>query len=104
MTETQAPSFDGAMEEVALAYERVPFFRALMERAGLRPGDVRNPVDFRRIPATSKVDYRRNFPAGVLVKGASLNDPFVFRSQSSGTTGERLLTIAHNYLLAERMT
>jgi phenylacetate-CoA ligase len=104
MTEIQASSFDGAIEEVAQAYERVPFFRKLMEQAGLRPGDVRDPVDFRRIPVTSKVDYRRNFPAGVLVKGASLNDPFVYRSQSSGTTGERLLTIAHSYLLADRMT
>lgn len=104
MTEVQAPSFDGALEEVALAYERVPFFRALMEQAGLKPGDVRGSADFRRIPSTSKVDYRRNFPAGVLVEGASLSDPFVFRSQSSGTTGERLLTIAHNYLLADRMT
>jgi phenylacetate-CoA ligase len=104
MTETYAPSFDGAIEEVALAYEQVPFFRTLMERAGLRPGELSSPADFRRIPATSKVDYRRNFPAGVLVRGASLNDPFVFRSQSSGTTGERLVTIAHNYLLADRMT
>lgn len=104
MTELQESSFDGAIEEVAQAYERVPFFGKLMDKAGLRPGDVRSPTDFRRIPATSKVDYRRNFPAGVLVKGASLNDPFVYRSQSSGTTGERLLTIAHSYLLADRMT
>lgn len=100
----EAAGFDGALEEIALAYERVPFFRAHLDRAGLRPGEVRTPADFRGIPATSKVDYRRNFPTGVLTEGATLADPFVFRSQSSGTTGERLLTIAHSYALAERMT
>jgi phenylacetate-CoA ligase len=104
MTDTYQSSFAGALEEIAEAYERVPFFKGHMDAAGLRPGSVTTPADFRRIPATSKVDYRRNFPAGVLVRGAALSDPFVFRSQSSGTTGERLLTIAHSYTLAERMT
>ncbi len=97
-------SFAQAQEEVAGAYENVPFFRRHMDEAGLRPQDLRTPADFRRLPATSKVDYRRNFPAGVLVRGTTLSDPFVFRSQSSGTTGERLLTIAHTFALAERMT
>src|SRR6266516_7461430 len=97
-------AFSGAVEEVADAYDSVPFFQRHMDDAGLRPDDLRTPADFRRLPPTSKVDYRRNFPAGVLVRGATLNDPFVFRSQSSGTTGERLLTIAHTYALAERMT
>src|SRR4029450_5603225 len=97
-------SFSGAMEEVIEAYANVPFFRRHMEAAGLPPRDVRPPADFRRVPPPSKVDYRRNFPAGVLASGTTLNDPFVFRSQSSGTTGERLLTIAHTYTLAERMT
>lgn len=104
MGSTLTESFEGALEEVAEAYASVRFFRHLMDDAGLRPGDIGTPAEFRRVPPTSKVDYRRNFPAGVLVTGATLNDPFVFRSQSSGTTGERLLTIAHTYALAERMT
>lgn len=97
-------SFPAALDEVAAAYAGVPFFQRLMDEAGLRPRDLRTPAEFRQLPATSKVDYRRNFPAGVLMQGTTLNDPFVFRSQSSGTTGERLLTIAHTYALAERMT
>jgi phenylacetate-CoA ligase len=97
-------SFPGALEEVVEAYERVPFFRRHMDAAGIHPRDLDTPADFRRVPPTSKVDYRRNFPAGVLATGTTLNDPFVFRSQSSGTTGERLLTLAHTYTLAERMT
>jgi len=97
-------TFPSAQEEVAEAYENVSFFRRHMDDAGLHPRDLRTPADFRRLPATAKVDYRRNFPTGVLAKGATLSDPFVFRSQSSGTTGERLLTIAHTFDLAERMT
>ena len=97
-------SFAAAQEEVEGAYDSVAFFRKHMDDAGLQPGDLRTPADFRRLPPTSKVDYRRNFPSGVLTSGTTLSDPFVFRSQSSGTTGERLLTIAHTYALAERMT
>jgi phenylacetate-CoA ligase len=97
-------SFSGALEEIFEAYESVPFFRRHMDNAGLHPRDLHTPADLARVPPTSKVDYRRNFPAGVLAKGTTLNDPFVFKSQSSGTTGERLLTIAHTYTLAERMT
>jgi phenylacetate-CoA ligase len=54
------------------------------------------------VPATSKADYRRHFPAGVLVRGSSMADDFVFRSRSSGTTGERLVTLAHTFTLAQR--
>jgi phenylacetate-CoA ligase len=104
MSHASMASFPAALDEVAAAYDRVPFFRRLMDQADLRAHDLRTPAEFRLLPATSKVDYRRNFPAGVLMRGSTLNDPFVFRSQSSGTTGERLLTIAHTYALAERMT
>lgn len=104
MKEALTTSFAGALDEIAEAYENVPFFRRHMDQAGLRPGDTRTLADFRLIPATSKADYRRNFPAGVLMGGTTMRDALVFRSQSSGTTGERLLTIVHTYALAERMT
>lgn len=97
-------SFAGALEEIAEAYENVPFFRQHMDQAGLRPQDTRTLADFRLIPATNKAHYRRNFPAGVLMGGTTMRDPLIYRSQSSGTTGERLLTIVHTYTLAERMT
>jgi phenylacetate-CoA ligase len=95
-------SFEGAMSELALAYESVPFYRPHLDKAGLRPDDVRTPDDFRRVPATGKADYRRHFPAGVLTRGSTLADDFVFRSRSSGTTGERLVTLAHTFTLAQR--
>jgi phenylacetate-CoA ligase len=95
-------SFAGAVDELAAAYESVPFYGPHLDKAGLRPGDVRTPDDFRRVPATGKADYRRHFPAGVLTRGSTLADDFVFRSRSSGTTGERLVTLAHTFTLAQR--
>lgn len=104
MIQALTASFAGALDEIAQAYEHVPFFRQHMDKAGVRPQDTRTPAGFRLIPATSKADYRRNFPAGVLMDGTTMSDPLIYRSQSSGTTGERLLTIVHTYTLAERMT
>jgi phenylacetate-coenzyme A ligase PaaK-like adenylate-forming protein len=95
-------SFAGAVGELAVAYESVPFYGPHLDKAGLRPDDVRTPDDFRRVPATGKADYRRHFPAGVLTRGSTLADDFVFRSRSSGTTGERLVTLAHTFALAQR--
>lgn len=95
--------FAAVREEITFAYEHQPLWRDRMNRVGLRPADVTRPADLRRLPTTVKADYRTNFPAGVLVRGTSPNDPFVQRSQSSGTAGDRLLTVAHTHWLAERM-
>ncbi|WP_216207566.1 phenylacetate--CoA ligase family protein [Amycolatopsis aidingensis] len=102
ITEAFEASFAGAVDELAFAYREVPFYGPHLDAAGVRPAQVRSPADFRRVPATTKADYRRNFPAGVLVRGTKLADEFVFRSRSSGTTGERLVTLAHTFTLAER--
>jgi phenylacetate-CoA ligase len=96
-------SFQGALAEIAFAYERVPFFRTHVDAAGLAPSDIRTPEEFRRLPVTRKADYRRNFPQGVLASGKTLTEPLTLISQSSGTGGERLTTIAHTYSLADRM-
>ncbi|MEV2279123.1 hypothetical protein AB0I72_26420 [Nocardiopsis sp. NPDC049922] len=96
-------SFAGALSEISFAYENVPFYGDHLRAAGLRPEDVRTPEDLRRVPPTRKVDYRRNFPSGVLVKGKTLAEPLTLKSQSSGTGGERLTTISHTYALADRM-
>lgn len=103
MTAALEASFPQALEELANAYERVPFFGGHLDRAGLKPQEIRTPADFRRVPRTVKADYRRNFPAGVLMRGATMNDPFVFSSRSSGTAGDRLLTATHTFSLAERL-
>jgi phenylacetate-CoA ligase len=96
-------SFEGAVAETAFAYAKVPFFRSRLKAASINPAEIRSPEDFRRLPSTRKVDYRVNFPHGVLASGKTLKEPLALVSQSSGTGGDRLTTIAHTYSLADRM-
>ncbi|MET7751591.1 phenylacetate--CoA ligase family protein [Micromonospora sp. NPDC005367] len=94
--------FEAVRDEIAYAFERTVFFREHMEANGLRPQDITDPEDFRRIPPTSKAHYRRNYPAGVLAKGYTLSSPEVMRFQSSGTSGERLNSAILSFDLARR--
>jgi len=76
---------------------------AWRRRAGVSPSDVSTPSDLLRLPTTAKVDYRRNFSRGVLTASVEPNDPLVLRSQSSGTGGDRLVTLSYTYDLTHRM-
>jgi phenylacetate-CoA ligase len=89
-------------EEIDYAYRETKFFRKHMDDAGLAPGDIRTPLDFFRIPPTTKTHYRNNFPIGVLARGYSPQDPRLFRSQSSGTTEDRLVTLEAGILFFSR--
>jgi phenylacetate-CoA ligase len=41
------------------AFENVPFYRALFERAGLGPSDIKGVEDLHKIPITTKADLKR---------------------------------------------
>jgi phenylacetate-CoA ligase len=99
---TDSSIFEDVREEIAYAFDNTVFFREHMQAGRLRPEDIKDPEDFRRIPPTSKVHYRRNFPAGVLAKGYTLTSPNVMRFQSSGTSGDRLNSAILSYDLARR--
>lgn len=99
---SQAQQLDAVREEIVYAYRHTAFFHAHMQAHGLHPDDIRTLDDFRRIPPTSKAHYRRNFPAGVLAKGYTLNSPHVMRFQSSGTSGNRLNSAILSYDLSRR--
>ena len=45
-------------ETVLHAYEHAPATRRTMDDAGVRPGDVREPADLRKIPLTRKADLK----------------------------------------------
>ncbi|HBL18605.1 MAG TPA: phenylacetate--CoA ligase family protein [Elusimicrobia bacterium] len=94
--------FAAAQDEIAYAYERMPFFRRHMEDAGVRPGDIGRPGDLPRIPPTDKTWYRKGFPGGVLTEGVTLSDPRLRHLSSSGTADERLLTVEWNALWVKR--
>lgn len=92
-----------AFGELQFAIEHVPYFRGKGKELGFDRA-LDDPVAaFQSFPYTVKADYRLNFPDGILAEGRSLQDKFVFRSQSSGTGGDRLVSVATTYDLADRM-
>jgi phenylacetate-CoA ligase len=98
-------SLSSACAEAEFAYRFLPFYREHIDRAGLAPSGtlhIDNPDAFRKLPFTSKADFRRGFPARVVNREESLPE-LTYTSSSSGTTGERLVTVVHRPLLAERM-
>src|SRR5215216_1260602 len=49
-------------------YHRVPFYRARLDEAGLRPECVRALEDLRRLPLTRKTDLREHYPTGLFAE------------------------------------
>ena len=65
--------------------ERVPFYRARFQEAGVTPADLRSLDDLARFPFTKKADLRANYPFGLLsVPRAELRRVHA----SSGTSGK----------------
>jgi phenylacetate-CoA ligase len=65
--------------------ERVPFYRQELDRAGVRPEQIRRLDDIRRLPFTRKADLRDHYPFGLF---AVPLDQVARLHASSGTTGK----------------
>lgn len=70
------------------AYEKVPFYRKLMDKAGVRPEHIRSLRDLSLIPFTVKDDLRDNYPFGLFAE--PMKNIVRFHS-SSGTTGKPIV-------------
>ena len=75
---------------VARATERVPFYRERLRQAGVTARDVRSLADLRRLPFTTKSDFRDTYPFGML---AVPLDEVVRIHASSGTTGKPTVVV-----------
>jgi len=68
------------------AYQRVPYYRRLFDRRGIKPKDIRSIVDLAEIPITSRKDLQ-GLPADQIV--ADNVDPRrLLTSRTSGSSGE----------------
>ncbi len=83
--ETRRLQLERLKASVALSYERVPFYRAKMEAAGVKPSDIQTLKDVTRLPFTVKSDMRDNYPYGLFA--VPMKDVVRIHS-SSGTTGK----------------
>ncbi len=72
-------------ETVKRVYEKVPYYRAKMQAAGVEPKDIRSLADLSKLPFTTKQDMRDTYPFGLF---AVENEELVRIHASSGTTGK----------------
>ena len=70
---------------VARVYETVAPYRAKMNAAGIKPGDIQSLADLQKLPFTVKDDLRDNYPFGLFTVPM---DQVVRVHASSGTTGK----------------
>lgn len=98
----QAGNVDLFLKEIKYAYENVPFYGTMLKEMGVDIRRVSGANYSDLLPFTEKRDYRKNFPKGALASGYTLNHPMLTKSQSSGTTGERLITFEVGMNLLER--
>ena len=83
--EMQELQLSRLQETVARVYERVPYYRAKMEGAGVRPSDIKSLADLQKLPFTTKQDMRDTYPFGLF---AVPREDVVRIHASSGTTGK----------------
>ena len=76
------------IRQVRHVWDKVPYYRHLMEEKGITPDDIRGVGDIGKLPFLSKADLRDAYPYGLL--GADLKDCVRIQS-TSGTTGKRVV-------------
>lgn len=72
-------------DTVAEVYKKIPFYRRSLKERKVTPDDIKNLADLAKLPFTSKLDFRDNYPFGL----STVPLEEVVRIQSSsGTTGK----------------
>ncbi len=66
-------------------YQRVPFYKNKLDEAGVKPSDIQTLEDLRKLPFTTKEDFRDNYPFGMFARPMK---EIVRIHASSGTTGK----------------
>jgi phenylacetate-CoA ligase len=70
---------------VERVYENVPFYKKVLDKAGIKPEAVKTLDDLRKLPFTYKQDMRDSYPYGLF---AATMEDIVRIHASSGTTGK----------------
>ena len=78
--------------KVREVYERIPFYRRAFDKQQVTPDDIRTLADITKLPFTSKLDFRDNYPYGLMA--VPLEDVIRVHA-SSGTTGKPVMTGCH---------
>ncbi len=74
---------------IAIAYQEVPFYRDLMNEAGVKPEDIQSVSDLQKLPVTTKDMFRANFPHRTVRSTGQKT----YQSRTSGSTGKNFCVI-----------
>ena len=74
--------------KVSEVYNKVPFYRRAFKEKGVTPDDIKTLADLSRLPFTSKLDFRDNYPYGLMMVPL---EQVVRIHASSGTTGKPVI-------------
>jgi len=69
-------------------YEKVPFYRRAFKEKRVMPDDIKTLADLKKLPFTSKTDFRDNYPYGLMTVPL---EKVVRIHSSSGTTGKPII-------------
>ena len=72
-------------KQVKAVFNNVPFYRRIYDEHGMKPGDIKVLDDISQLPFITKIDFRDNYPFGLL---AVPMDKVARIHASSGTTGK----------------
>lgn len=75
--------------QVKRVYENVPMYRERMDKAGVKPEDIKELSDLSKLPFTTKQDLRDYYPYDLL---AVPKKDIVRIQASSGTTGKQIVS------------
>lgn len=70
---------------ISRVYKRVPYYKQLMDEAGVKPAQIKTIKDLHRLPFTTKDDLRKNYPFGLFTVPL---EKVIRVHASSGTTGK----------------
>lgn len=86
--EIQAIQLGNLKETVKRCYENVPHYKKQFDKLGIKPDDVKELSDLKKLPFTVKNDLRDNYPYGLFA--VPMRD-IVRLHASSGTTGRPIV-------------
>lgn len=88
VAEIQKMQSEKIVKQVSHVYNNVPYYKKLMDEAGVKPSDIHGIEDIKKLPFTSKSDLRETYPYGFLAVPLS---ECVRIHSTSGTTGKRVI-------------
>ena len=88
LEEMRALQSEKLVKQVKRVYEKVEYYRNLMDEKGVTPDDIKSIDDLHKLPLLTKADLRDAYPYGLL--GTDLKNCVRIHS-TSGTTGKRVV-------------